>query len=192
MRIKVGKPAAAAAIGAALMVAAGPAPARAATVDRTLIPLSVIRSPSLALDAGPYRIKNQKSSKFLQPYNDAETNGTKIVQANASTSNTLQGWTVYADGSYSYFNNYGVNRNLGLSGTSTATGTAAVLANGSSSFDQDWTIEKKDSTWFRLKNRKDSTKCLGITGASTAANAVAAIYTCDTSTNQTWAYATFS
>ncbi|WJK32467.1 RICIN domain-containing protein [Solwaraspora sp. WMMA2065] len=80
---------------------------------------------------------------------------------------------------------------MGTSGASTASNTSAVIVNGSSSFDQDWVISAIDSTFFNLRNRKNTSMCLGIDGASTAAGARAAIYACASAANQTWSFTNF-
>ena len=190
MRASITKPLVAVAVAAALIIAGSPAAAQAATDERTSLPLSVVTSSSKSLAVVPFAIKNQKSKKYLQPSGGSTANGTTIVQESASSNHT-QGWVLYADGSYVTYNNYGVNRNMGTAGTSTASGTHAVIVNGSGSFDQDWIVDPKDSTYFRLKNRKDASKCLGINNGSIDAHAIAAVFTCDTSTNQTWSYTNF-
>jgi len=191
MRIGFNKPAVAAAVAAALAVVATPVAANAASGDRAPIPLSVVHSKlkSLAVAATPFTIKNQKSSKYLQPV--STSNGANVAQQGASSSST-QGWLLFADGSYITYQNYGVNRDLGTAGAATAAGTHAVIRDGSSSTDLDWIEDpKSDGVHFRLKNRKDSSKCLGIDGASTASGAYAEIFTCDSTTNQTWSYTNF-
>jgi hypothetical protein len=191
MHIRVSKTVIAAAAAVTLGFVASPAAAHAVAADRTPVSLSVIMSKSMSLAATPVGIKNQKSAKFLQPSGGGTANNTHIVQEPASSSST-QGWLLFSDGTFTTHQNFGVDRNMGTSGAGTAAGTPAVIVNGSSSFDQDWLVDpKSDGVHFRLKNRKDQSKCLGISGASTANGAAADIFACDTTTNQTWSYTTF-
>ncbi|WP_444949277.1 RICIN domain-containing protein [Micromonospora ureilytica] len=188
MRNKVIRAAVSAAVTAALAVAVSPAAAHAEADDRAAIPLSAVLSQSKSLAAVPFGVRNKKSLKFLQASSTA--NNAVVYQQNAS-SNLLQGWSLVNDAGYTTLWNYGVNRNLGTSGASTASNTSAVIVNGSSSFDQDWLVSSIDGTFFYLKNRKNTSMCLGIDGASTAAGARAAIYTCANAINQTWSFTSF-
>ncbi|MFV2103968.1 RICIN domain-containing protein [Micromonospora sp. LOL_024] len=188
MRNRAIKAAVAAAVTAALAVTVSPAAAHAATDDRTPVPISVVLSQSKSLAAAPFAVKNRKSSKYLQASSTA--NNAIVRQQNASP-NALQGWELINDSGYVTFWNYGVNRNMGTSGASTASNTSAVIVNGSSSFDQDWLMSAVDDTYFYLKNRKNTSMCLGIDGASTAAGARAAIYACANAPNQQWSITNF-
>jgi len=187
MRTKVIGSMMAAAMVGVLAVAAGPASAQGAADDRTSLTKSRVSS-SQSLAATPVTIKNRKSNKYLQPSSTA--NGAVVRQQNFSTSAT-QGWILVNDSGYFTFWNYGVNRNMGTAGASTASNTSAVIVNPSGSTDQDWLVSWIDNTYFHLKNRKNTSRCLGIDGASTAAGARAAIYNCDNSINQTWSFTNF-
>ncbi|MEW2430087.1 RICIN domain-containing protein [Micromonospora sp. NPDC047644] len=173
---------------AALAVAVSPAAAHAEADDRAAIPISSVMSPSKPLAAVPFGVRNKKSSKFLQASSTA--NNAAVRQQNASSS-SLQGWVLVNDSGYVTLQNYGVVRNLGTSGASTASNTSAVIVNPSSSLDQDWVVSQIDDTFFYLRNRKNTSMCLGIDGASTAAGARAAIYACGNAINQTWSFTTF-
>jgi hypothetical protein len=132
-----------------------------------------------------YGIKNQKSGKWMSPRG---TTNQSIIDIQPSITNSRQLFIAWAIGiGYTTFESDGANKNLALSGTSTGIGTSAVIATGSSSTDQDWITEYKGTTgYFRLKPRKDTTKCLGVNNGSTADGAIVKLFTCDTSTNQTW------
>jgi len=188
MRSRGITPVAAAVVAAALAIVANPAAAHAATDDGTSMTISSVLSRSALLAPTPVALKNQKSSKFLQP--TSTSNNATVVQR-AGSSAATQGWKVYKDSGYVTFNNNGVDRNLGTSGASMSSGTAAVIVNGSGSLDQDWLLDKKDDNYFRLQSRKDSRMCLGIDGGSRDAGAVAMIFRCDTSENQTWSFTAF-
>ncbi|MDG4749932.1 RICIN domain-containing protein [Micromonospora sp. WMMD718] len=188
MRNKVIRAAVSAAVTAALAVAVSPAAAHAETDDRASVPISAVLSPTKSLAAVPVAVKNKKSSKFLQA--DSTANNAVVRQQNGSGS-SLQGWILVNDSGYTTLQNYGVVRNLGTAGASTASNTSAVIVNPSSSFDQDWVVSAIDDTFFYLRNRKNTSMCLGIDGASTAAGARAAIYTCANAINQTWSFTNF-
>ncbi|WP_328503249.1 RICIN domain-containing protein [Streptomyces sp. NBC_00457] len=138
--------------------------------------------------AATSRLKNRKSGKYLQPVSTA--NGARVVQQSRDAENHLQLWsTVIYDGFYT-FENFEAGRNLGIDGASTASGAAAIIANGSSDLNQDWHRDfgffDGDTNSFALINRK-SGKCLGISGASTANGAQAAQFQCDRQAeNQAW------
>ncbi|MFF3736053.1 RICIN domain-containing protein [Streptomyces sp. NPDC002566] len=128
------------------------------------------------------RIKNRKSGKFLQAVSTA--NGARVVQQeNVSTS--LQVWEPYTFDGYWTFENHGAGRNLGIDGASTASGAAAIIADGSSDSNQDWVKQFTTGDYFRLMNRKSSL-CLGVSGGSTANGAAVGQFPCDGSTNQQW------
>ncbi|MFI7599809.1 RICIN domain-containing protein [Actinoplanes sp. NPDC049681] len=93
-------------------------------------------------------------------------------------------WTEVGDSGYLTLWNQTANKNLGLSGNSTANGTRAVLASGSSSHTQDWSPKFVNDFQFQLKNRADPSKCLGISGGSSGTDV--AIFTCQVATNQLW------
>ncbi|WP_146758555.1 RICIN domain-containing protein [Micromonospora saelicesensis] len=188
MRNRVIRAAVSAAVAAALVVAVGPAAAHAEAGDRAPLPISAVMSPSKALAAVPVAVRNKKSSKYLQASSTA--NNAAVRQQNGSSS-SLQGWILVNDSGYATLQNYGVVRNMGTSGASTASNTSAVIVNPSGSFDQDWLVSSIDGTFFYLKNRKNTSMCLGIDGASTAAGARAAIYTCANAINQTWSFTNF-
>ncbi|MFI7079719.1 RICIN domain-containing protein [Micromonospora sp. NPDC049903] len=173
---------------AALAVAVSPAVAHAEADDRAPIPISVVLSQSKSLAATPYAVRNRNSSKFLQA--DSLANNAVVRQQNGSA-NALQGWFPVNDAGFVTLQNYGVVRNLGTAGASTASNTSAVIVNPSSSFDQDWLVTSIDSTFFYLKNRKNTSMCLGVDGASTAAGARAAVYTCANAINQTWSFTNY-
>lgn len=175
---------------AALMVVLSPTTAPAATDDRAPVPISMVLSDSSSLAATPVAVKNRKSSKYLQP---SSTANNAVVRQESASSTDLQGWVLVNDSGYITLWNYGVNRNLGTLGASTAPDTSAVIVNPAGSYDQDWFIAAVDDTYFRLKNRKDTSKCLGIDRASTANGARAAIYACGSTIapNQTWSFTTF-
>jgi hypothetical protein len=190
MRSRIISQAVAVTVTAALAVALSPTAAHAATDDRAPVPISKVSSNSSQLAATPVAVKNRKSGKYLQP---SSTANNAVVRQQSASSTNLQGWVLVNDSGYVTLWNYGVDRNLGTSGASTAADTSAVIVNPSGSFDQDWLIAAVDDTYFRLKNRKDTSKCLGIDGASTANGARAAIYACGSSIapNQTWSFTTF-
>jgi hypothetical protein len=133
-----------------------------------------------------YVIKNLKSGKVLTP--TSTTNGATVVQQpQADLTNELQYWFNVLDEPYWSFENFEAGRNLGINGASTASGAVAIIANGSSDTNQDWTEDSSaySGNYFALKNRK-SGLCLGISGASTANGAQAAQFPCDGSANQGW------
>ncbi|MDN0200780.1 RICIN domain-containing protein [Streptomyces sp. S.PNR 29] len=131
---------------------------------------------------GATRLKNRKSGKYLQAVSTA--NGARVVQQSYSDSR-LQTWETYTFDGYYTYENSAAGRNLGIDGASTASGAAAIIANGSSDLNQDWERDWTDNGYFRMINHK-SGLCLGISGASTANGAQAAQFRCDGSTNQQW------
>ncbi|MFE2071110.1 RICIN domain-containing protein [Streptomyces sp. NPDC059467] len=140
----------------------------------------------LSIQASGIGIGNLKSSKFLQANSTA--NGAKVVQEAGNSANLLQNWTPVNDSPYTSFENVSAGRNLGIDGASTASGAAAIIANGSGDANQDWLLVPNSnypSDYFAMKNRK-SGLCLGISGASTADGAQAAQFPCDGSANQGW------
>ncbi|WP_229069163.1 RICIN domain-containing protein [Actinoplanes sp. DH11] len=188
MRNRFMRSAVAVAVTAALAATLSPAAAQAASDDRNTVSRSAAVSQSKSSALAPLAVKNKKSGKYLQP--SSSSNNAIVRQQNASANN-LQGWTLVNDAGYTTLWNFGVNRNMGTSGASTASNTSAVIVNPSGSFDQDWLVSWINSTEFYLKNRKNTGMCLGIDGASTAAGARAAIYGCANAINQTWSFTTF-
>jgi hypothetical protein len=186
MRIRIIKPVAAAALAAALVIVASPAPAHAAPGGNGTAQQASVTPSTIGALAAPFRLQNQKSGKLLQPLGGNQAVGTKVVQEPASGSG-LQRWTIINDGDYISLENYTADKNMGIDGASTVNGASAIIANPDGSFNQDWKVLWKDNTWFRLQNRKSS-RCLGISGASTSNHAVAAQFTCDNTTNQTWRF----
>ena len=143
-------------------------------------------TPSVVTDEA-YVLKNLKSGKVLTATSSA--NGATVVQQPKADlpSNDLQYWFEVLDDPYWSFQNFQAGRNLGINGASTASGAVAIIANGSSDTNQDWTKDSSaySGNYFALKNRK-SGLCLGISGASTANGAQAAQFPCDGSANQGW------
>ncbi|MFI0961941.1 RICIN domain-containing protein [Streptomyces sp. NPDC021080] len=169
----------AAVLAGALMAVVSPAIAQAESLQ------SGTPTPSVgALGSGSTSlIKNLKSGKYLTAASSA--NGAKVTQQ-ADNGSYLQRWysVLTEAGTWYSFENYQSGLNLGIDGASTAVGSVAITANGSSDLNQDW--EKDwDGDYFALVNRK-SGLCLGISGASTASGAAAAQFKCDGSANQHW------
>ncbi|MEU4038428.1 RICIN domain-containing protein [Streptomyces collinus] len=136
---------------------------------------------------GYSHLKNLKSGKYLQAASTA--NGAKVTQQTYDGPSTLQQWDIYTFDGYYTFENVAAGKNLGIDGASTAAGAGAIIANGSSDLNQDWTVDWTvyDGDYFALKNRK-SGLCLGISGASTSNGARAVQFKCDGSANQGWAW----
>ncbi|MFG2425390.1 RICIN domain-containing protein [Streptomyces sp. NPDC048448] len=136
---------------------------------------------------GTSRLQNLKSGKYLQATSSA--NGARITQQ-PFNDNFLQDWQIFTfDGYYTFENFEADGKNLGIDGASTSSGAAAIIANGSSDLNQDWTVDRThySGDYFALKNRK-SGLCLGISGASTATGAAAVQFPCDGSANQGWTW----
>jgi len=193
MRIRRPKKVVVAALAGTLMALASPAVADAQsspTGDLKPVALRDVRAVSedgkSVAAAAYYGIRNVKSQKYIQPLGGSSANGTKVVQQPFNANSLTQLWTLISDGSYLSFENYS-GRNLGIDGASTATGAAAIIANGSGDANQDWVQVDRDEYTFALRNRK-SGKCLGIDSASTANGAQAAQFPCDGSANQGWGY----
>ncbi|MFF1282320.1 RICIN domain-containing protein [Streptomyces sp. NPDC058299] len=181
-----------AALAGALMAVAGPAVAHAQSLHtadwRQPIPSSQVLNGNLfGIKASGIGIGNLKSKKFLQANSTA--NGARVVQQPGDSANPLQNWAAVNDSPYTSFENVAAGRNLGIDGASTASGAAAIIANGAGDANQDWKlvpVAGYPDGYFAMKNRK-SGLCLGISGASTANGAQAAQFGCDGSVNQGWA-----
>jgi hypothetical protein len=120
-----------------------------------------------------YNMKNA-NGKFMG------VSGTNII-----VSTTAVFWTSLTDSNYLTLWDEGTNKNLGLSGNSTADGTRAVLAAGSSSFTQDWQLHLYNGgPYYQMKSRANLNKCLGISGGSSGTNV--ALFPCAAATNQLW------
>ncbi|MCX4882223.1 RICIN domain-containing protein [Streptomyces sp. NBC_00847] len=176
----------------ALMSVAGPTVAEAHSPRSDgwgqPVPLSKVLDGSTSqIQAATFGIGNLKSGKFLQATSTA--NGAKVVQQKGSQANPLQNWVPVNDSPYTSFENASAGRNLGVDGASTASGAAAIIANGSGDANQDWLlvpVSGYPDGFFAMKNHK-SGLCLGISGASTTNGAQAAQFKCDGSENQGWA-----
>lgn len=183
----------AAVLAGALMAVAAPAVAHAESPQHTdwrqPIPSSqVLHGNLFGIKASGIGIGNLKSKKFLQASSTA--NGAKVVQQPGNSANPLQNWTAVNDSPYTSFENVPAGRNLGINGASTASGAAAIIANGAGDANQDWKlvpVAGYPDGYFAMKNRK-SGLCLGISGASTANGAQAAQFACDGSANQGWSW----
>jgi hypothetical protein len=185
MRTRRTRNAVAVVLAGMLIAAVSPALAQAQpalNTERTVVPTSSIQS--LAAEPTPVALKNFKSKKLLQPAGDSGAVGAKIVQW-SFTGRGTQAWWLVADGSYDSFWNYTTRLNMGIDRASTSAGAPAIQATPSGDLNQDWTIDWRSDTVFRLKNRK-SGKCLGISNASTANGAQAAQFDCDDKANQGW------
>lgn len=174
-------------VAGALLAVASPvlAHAQSSQSNDPTAPTQLQSSDSAAptqLAVGASRLKNRKSGKYLQVVSTA--NGARVVQQPYADT-TLQTWETYTFDGYYTFESAAAGRNLGIDGASSASGAAAIIANGSSDKNQDWLKQFVDGSYFRLINRK-SALCLGISGASTANGAQAAQFICDGSANQTW------
>lgn len=181
----------AAALTAALAVTVGPTTAHAEAAAKAPVPKPISpvlsRSPQNPV-SGPAAIRNYKSKLYLEPNGIAV--GAPILQQ-AQFRTDRQGWYVGLtnDGLANFIQNAGVVLNIGTAGGGTASNTSVVLVRPSSSLDQQWQPDYLDNTNFRLKNRKDPSKCMGVDGASTNAGARVAIYDCGagrTPDNQAW------
>ncbi|MEU8466839.1 RICIN domain-containing protein [Streptomyces sp. NPDC029006] len=178
-------------LAGALMAVASPAVAHAQSLQNTdwrhPIPSSQVLNGNLfSIKASGIGIGNLKSKKFLQANSTA--NGAGVVQQPGNSANPLQNWAAVNDSPYTSFENVAAGRNLGIDGASTASGAAAIIANGAGDANQDWKLVPVDgypNGYFAMKNRK-SGLCLGISGASTANGAQAAQFRCDGSANQGW------
>jgi hypothetical protein len=123
-------------------------------------------------------------------YNMKNANG-KFMGAsgnNIIVSTTAIFWTSLNDGNYLTLWDESVNKNLGLSGNSTANGTQAIRAAGSSSYTQDWRLYLYNGgPYYQMKSRANLNKCLGISGG--ASGTYVQLFACATSgvpTNQLW------
>ncbi|MEU8821931.1 RICIN domain-containing protein [Actinoplanes sp. NPDC048796] len=139
--------------------------------------LLAVLSPTAAHAASSYKLKNA-GGRYVT------VSGTYLVMG---SSTNLTFTDCCGEGNYLTLWNTSSNKNLGLSGNSTASGTRAVLAAGSSSNTQDWQWDPATLTTFQLKNRANPNMCLGISGGQTGTNV--AIFACATGqipNNQLW------
>jgi hypothetical protein len=162
-----GLSAAAAMVGALLTVLS---PTAAQAAEGTAAQAS---GPGTLASTCCYRYRNE-GGKFL-----GSSNGTNVIV----DSNGLP-WTEVPDGSYVTLWYSSANKNLGLAGNRTASGTGAVLTSGSSNYTQDWKRNYLTDTKFQLKSRANTGMCLGISGGSSGTNV--AIFPCANATNQLW------
>jgi hypothetical protein len=145
--------------------------------------LLTVLSPTAAQAAAGSRLQNLGGKSL---------NKTSAGYLIATDGSPLRFSMVDAGSVYETFWEPDLNKNIGLSGNSTASGTQGILANGSSNNTQDWqrVFQSEQSGWFQMKNRANLSRCLGISGG--ASGYVVAVFNCAPAdavpNNQLWAF----
>lgn len=150
----------------------------AMTAAATLVgALLTVLTPTAAqaADCSPYYLENANGQWMFNSGNYLTVNygGSALC------------WTRVNDSIYTTFWSQTYNKNIGLSGNSTASGTRAILATGSSSYTQDWLTIAVGASYFQLQSRANANMCLGVSGGASGTNV--ALFACSTAANnQLW------
>jgi hypothetical protein len=142
------------------------------------------------MSVGYYKLVNVKSGKALGVYGGGTANGNQLVQWTSGTNSLDQYWLVasavsgYDPNGYKTIINAKSAKVAGINGGSSANGANAVIWDGNSSNDQQWTLQASGS-YYKIVNR-NSGKVLGIDGGSTADGANVLQWTDTGSTDQLW------